>query len=264
VIAVAGPNAVAVAWIDNGQIRARIWNGTTWSPTTPLSASALPTQRLSIAINQSGVALAAWSEGSPVELYGSGGPPPTGYLYRRWNGSAWSAPVAMTGRLVAMRGNIAYLATSQRTLLRSADAGASWGSPILLPQSYIVPDDMKIDSQNRLHLAWLGPTLNAVYAAMYNGQTFSTPALVSTGGDPNTYKQLSLALNTNDQLALIWAKNSFVPSNAYLGALRRVLQVLASQSADGQSWTTPASVVAESGCFATVAGSPIDTHFYGA
>ncbi len=107
------------------------------------------TKRLSITINQSGVALAAWSEGGLVELYGYGGPPATGYLYSRWNGSAWAAPVPMTGRLVAMRGNLAYLATSQRTLLRSIDAGATWAGPVALPQSYLVPDDMKIDSQGQ-------------------------------------------------------------------------------------------------------------------
>jgi hypothetical protein len=264
VIAAAGPNAVAVGWIDGGKMHARVWNGTNWSPAAQLSTSVQPTQRLSITINQSGIALAAWSEGAAVELYGSGGPPPQGYLYSRWNGTAWSTPIPQTGRLAAMRGNLAYLATSQRTLLRSTDSGATWGNPISLPQGYIVPDDMKIDSLNRLRMAWLGPTQNAVYAATYNGQTFSAITTVSSGGDPNPYKQLSLAINKDDQLALIWTKNSLVPSSAYSGAVRRALQVLASQSIDGQSWTTSASPVADSGCFATVAGSPIDTHFYGA
>jgi hypothetical protein len=263
-IAAAGPNTVAVSWIDGGQIHARVWNGMAWSPSEQLSTGSALTQRLSIAINQSGVALAAWSEGSLVDLYGYGGPAATGYLYSRWNGSAWAAPVPMTGRLVAMRGNLAYLVTSQRTLLRSIDAGATWASPIALPQGYLVPDDMKIDSQNRLRMAWLGPTQNAVYAASYTGQAFSAPVLVSTGGDPNPYKDVSLAINKNDQLALVWSKNSIVSYYGYSGAMQRTMQVLASQSTDGQSWTTPTSIASTSGCFGAVAGSQLDTRFYGA
>jgi pimeloyl-ACP methyl ester carboxylesterase len=264
VIAAAGPSAIAVAWIDGGRISARIWNGTTWSPSTQLTTGTATTQQLSIAINQGGVALVAWNEGFFGDIYGADGPPPAGYLYRRWNGSVWSAPVPMAGRLVAMRGNLAYLATSQHTLLRSADAGATWASPIPLPAGYIVPDDMKIDSQNRLRMAWFGPTLNTVYAGMYNGQTFSDIAQVASGGYPNANKQLSLGINKNDQLTLVWTKNISLSDASYPGAMRREMQVLASQSADGQDWTAPASVVSGSGCFPAVAGAQTDARFYSA
>jgi pimeloyl-ACP methyl ester carboxylesterase len=259
IIAAAGPTAVVVAWVEDGETYARIWNGTTWSISTQLSNTNLTTRRLSVAMNQNGVAIVAWSKSS-LEIYGSGGTTDA-YFYSRWNGSSWSTAVAGFGRLVAMRGTLAYLATSQRTLLRSNDAGATWGSQIALPDSYIVPDDMEIGNQGKLYLAWFSP--NTVRTGIYDGQGFSNAVDVAAWSLPNTQKQLGLAINSSNELAILWTETA-VAGGPSAPPYQSTFRVMASQSSNGITWSRPADTIKVNAYASAIAGSQTGRQFYGA
>jgi hypothetical protein len=260
VIAAATPNAIVVAWRGSGTI-ARVWNGQVWLPPTQLSLTTARPQRLSAAINQSGIALVGWSEGSGAELYGSGGPPPTGYLYSRWNGTSWITPIPSTGRLVAMRGATAFLATSEGTLLRSNDAGATWSAPIVFPAGYIVPDAMAIDSNDRLAMAWY--TSSGIRTGIFDGVSFSTPLDVTSWTLPNPYRRLGISVNGSDHIGLIWTETEVAGDDTDWRSPRSSFRVMASVSTDGTAWSPPERVTSQGACSSAIGGSPTSAVFYG-
>lgn len=262
VIAVAG-NARVVAWFESGRPVARIYANGAWTPTADLGTTITSGQRLSAAINSSGVALVAWSAGTLTERYGSGGPPPPNYAYSRWDGTIWGAPVSGTGRLVALRENTAYLATADGRLHRSTNAGASWELGVTLQAGYQIPDDMRIDSLGRLHLAWLTDT--GVAIGRFDGSNFTTPVNLGNRQQPNPYLRLSLAVNGSDGLAIAWTETIFAGSEDFsdpnYGPSR--FEVLWSESTDGLSWSAPTPVTG-SGCEVALGGAPTSISFYAA
>lgn len=261
-IAAAGNGLRAVTWVSGGRTYARVFQSNTWSTPAELGPAISPTQRLSVAINDIGIALVAWSAGSQVERYGSGGPAPANYYYSRWDGSTWSSATGNTGRQIAMRGNLAYLVLANKTIIRSTDAGAFWEPSVALPTTYNAPDDAEIDSQGRLYLTWLTET--GVAVGRYDGQEFSPVVQLGDRRLPNPYLRIGLAINGRDELTLAWTETTFAGTHEFpdpnFGPSR--FQVIASQSADGQAWSTPA-VISEAGCEAAVAAGA-GTRFYGA
>ncbi len=279
--AVAGNNRRLAAWADNGDTYARLWSGSDWLAPVQLSANVTPTLQISAAINEDGVALVAWTEGyGSISGYSLATIPASRGFYRRWNGTSWGAAQPLAARLVSLRGNLAYLATEQGTLLRSDNAGQSWGSPINLPTSYRVPEDMQLDSTGSLHMAWL--TNSALLAGSYDGARFSPPVMISSwvqipASDANSERQafsgairsLALAVNNLDQLGLIWAAPNLEGSTAAyrpqgvngLGG-NAGYRIMASQSLDGRTWSAPL-MQGEPGGLPAITGVPGHSDFYG-
>ncbi|RRR71275.1 MAG: exo-alpha-sialidase [Candidatus Viridilinea halotolerans] len=280
-IAAAGTQRV-VAWVDGNNTVVMRWGESAWTTPFALSNSTTPTRRISVAINEAGVALVAWTEGfGSVEGYVAANVPNERGFYRRWNGSVWSEAQPVAARLVAMRGDLAYLATERGTLLRSSDAGATWGTPINLPASYGPPADMKLDSLGTLHMAW--HSNNAVMVGSYNGNNFSQPALVdswpqlpTTASSSHMRDQLgivtalALAINPADHLGLVWAAPSlegvttgYRPQGVNNLGAEASYRIMSSQSFDGRTWTTPTLQGVEGG-FPALAAAPEGSRFYGA
>ncbi len=183
VIAMADSNQRIITWIDGGDTVARIWGGSDWLPVVQLSATTTPTIQIAAAINEDGIALVAWNEGyGSVMGYDQAMIPDTRGFYRRWNGATWSESQPIAARLVTMRGSLAYIATDRATLLRSTNAGQSWGAPIPLPGDYQAPLDMKLDSSGTLHLAW--STANGVMFGRYDGRSFQRAVMIDSWAQP--------------------------------------------------------------------------------
>jgi hypothetical protein len=281
-IAVAGTAQRIVTWIDNGETYATLWTGSTWGTPAQLSSTVTPTLQLSSSINTDGIALVAWTEGyGSLSTYGSSTTPATQGFYRRWDGSTWSAAQPLDAHLVAMRGNLAYLATEDGMLLQSNNAGQTWSTPLHLSQQYGIPGDMVIDSAGTVHLAWL--TSSNVLAGSYDGHSFSAPALVASWdqfnlGEANTpanlangyASTLALAVNAHDHLDLIWAAPDLKSASATtynpagingLGGDMR-FRIMSSQSFDSQTWTTPVMQAADGG-FPAITAATTSDDFYG-
>ncbi|PDW01320.1 hypothetical protein [Candidatus Viridilinea mediisalina] len=280
-IAAAGGHRL-VAWADGSNTMVSRWEMGGWTTPFALSSSTIPIRQISVAVNESGEALVAWTEGfGSVEGYTANSIPDERGFYRRWNGSAWSEAQPLAARLVAMRGNLAYLATERGTLLHSSDGGATWGTPVNLPAGYSLPVDMKLDSLGTLHLAW--HSNYAVMVGSYDGHSFSQatlvdswPQLSSATGSSLARNQLgmvtalALAINPADHLGLVWAApsleaitTSYRPQGVNNLGADASFRIMASQSFDGRTWTTPTLQGVEGG-FPALAAASEGNRFYGA
>lgn len=74
------------AWVENGRVVVRRWDGSAWQTLGPGPAGATALGRAALAIDDQDRPVVAWTEARTANLNG-----PTQVQARRWDGSAWTA-----------------------------------------------------------------------------------------------------------------------------------------------------------------------------
>ena len=169
-----------------------------------------------LAVDSTGTLHAVWTSGfgGPAPIYYSTISNPTGTatesILATGTGS-YSDPAKIT---VAPNGDVWVLYTVRTSLeedlfaLRKPAGSSTFGSPIALKNAAGVVEksgDMEVDSQGRLHLAWVDTRAGRhVYYGLYNPSTSSFLEEVQVSTVADSYQRVSLILDAEEKPVIVF------------------------------------------------------------
>jgi hypothetical protein len=206
-LAMNGAGQAMAVWVEDDNIYARYYNGSSWGTATALTSVTASVPQ--VAINANGQVQAIWTENNTI-------------YQNYFNGTGWGSATLLAGATsaepqIAINVNDHAMAAwvENNNIYASYYDGTTWNAAVNINNDTSLTGSLphiSMDDANNAIVAWVEQ--NIIYARYFNGIIWS-PAFVMNSSSANAATSPQVAVNANGSAIIAWAEENLSNNNIY-------------------------------------------------